>query len=69
MKTLVTDAGAKFIDGKFVDFPDPWGNRIEVVEYRALQFSKTDEVLKSMGLALDKSPEAVEELRKKGMTK
>jgi hypothetical protein len=49
------------------DFLDPWGNRIKVVEYRDIQFTKTAEVLKSMGLALDKSDEAKDELRKKGM--
>lgn len=67
LKELATAAGAEFLDGKFVDFLDPWGNRIEIVEYGDLQFSKTDAVLKAMGLSLEKTPEALEELRKKGM--
>ncbi|UXT85177.1 VOC family protein [Agrobacterium tumefaciens] len=67
VKELATAAGAKFLDGKFIDFLDPWGNRIEIVEYGDLQFSKTDAVLKAMGLSLEKTPEALEELRKKGM--
>lgn len=43
------------------------GEWIEIVEYGDLQFSKTDAVLKAMGLSLEKTPEALEELRKKGM--
>lgn len=67
VKELAIAAGAKFLDGEFVDFHDPWGNRIEVKEYQDLQFSKTDHVLKAMGLSAAKSPKALEELRKKGM--
>lgn len=60
-------AGAEILDTRFLDFRDPWGNRVQVVEYRDLQFTKTDAVLRGMGLDLEKSPEALEELRKKGM--
>ena len=39
-----------------------------MVEYRDVQFTKTPEVLRGMGLdGLEKSPKAVEELRKKGL--
>jgi hypothetical protein len=39
-----------------------------VVEYRDVQFTKTPEVLRGMGLDdLEKSPKAQEELRKKGL--
>lgn len=61
-------AGAEILDTPFLDFRDPWGNRVQVVEYRDLQFSKTDAVLRGMGLKLEKTAEAQEELRKKGMT-
>jgi hypothetical protein len=51
-----------------LDFNDPWGNHIQVVDYRDIQFSKTPEVLSGMGLdGLDKSDAAVEELRRKGL--
>lgn len=66
VRALVEAAGAEMIDGPFMDFLDPWGNRVQVVEYRDLQFTKTDEVLRAMGLDLEKSRNAVEELRKKG---
>ncbi len=67
VRELARAAGAEVIDGPFLDFIDPSGNRVQVVEYRDLQFSKTDAVLAGMGLDLDKSEEATAELREKGM--
>ena len=50
------------------DFRDPWGNRVQVVQYSDIQFSKTPEVLAGMGLGeLEKTPAALEELRAKGL--
>jgi catechol 2,3-dioxygenase-like lactoylglutathione lyase family enzyme len=50
------------------DFRDPWGNHVQVVQYSEIQFSKTPTTLAGMGLdGLEKSPEALEELRKKGL--
>jgi catechol 2,3-dioxygenase-like lactoylglutathione lyase family enzyme len=65
VRTLAEAAGATLLDGPFLDFLDPWGNRIEVTEYRNLQFTKSPSVLRSMGLHLDKSDEAQKELREK----
>jgi catechol 2,3-dioxygenase-like lactoylglutathione lyase family enzyme len=62
--TLAEAAGAEILERPF-NFRDPWGNRLEVVAYRDVQFSKTDEILRAMGLSLDKSDEAREELRRK----
>lgn len=67
VRELAEAAGAKILQGNTLDFLDPWGNRIQVVEYRDLQFTKTPAVLKYMGLDLDKSEEAKAELRKKGI--
>jgi catechol 2,3-dioxygenase-like lactoylglutathione lyase family enzyme len=54
--------------GRGLDFRDPWGNQIQVVDYRDIQFTKTDEVLQAMGLdGLEKSDSAREELRAKGI--
>lgn len=64
---LAEKAGAQVMDTGFMDFRDPWGNRIQVVEYGDLQFSKTPEVLRGMGLSLEKTEAARDELRKKGM--
>jgi catechol-2,3-dioxygenase len=50
-----------------LDFRDPWGNRIQVVQYDEVQFTKADHVLDGMGLELDKSDSARAELAQKGM--
>ncbi|QPV63360.1 VOC family protein [Halosimplex litoreum] len=50
-----------------LDFRDPWGNRIQVVQYDEVQFTKADHVLDGMGLDLGKSESARAELAEKGM--
>jgi catechol 2,3-dioxygenase-like lactoylglutathione lyase family enzyme len=60
-------AGAEILPGRGLDFRDPWGNHVQVVEYRDVQFSKTPEVLGGMGLELAKSDRALAELREKGL--
>jgi len=60
------EAGARMIGGH--DFLDPWGNHWQVVDYRDIQFTKTDRVLEGMDLAaLGKSERALAELRAKGL--
>jgi len=50
------------------NFRDPWGNRVEIVTYEKIQFTKSPDVLRGMGLdGLGKTQEAIEELAKKGM--
>ena len=61
------EAGARILPGRGLDFLDPWGNHFQVVEYRQIQFTKAPEIVRGMGLELDKSPEAIEELREKGL--
>jgi catechol 2,3-dioxygenase-like lactoylglutathione lyase family enzyme len=58
-------AGAEILPGRGLDFRDPWGNHVQVVEYADVQFSKTPEVLRGMGLELPKSDRALAELREK----
>jgi hypothetical protein len=54
--------------GPFLDFRDPWGNRVEIVGYDNIQFSKAPNVLRGMGLAhLVKNAKAIKELAEKGM--
>jgi lactoylglutathione lyase len=51
-----------------LDFVDPWGNHVQVVDYREIQFTKAPSVLEGMGLGgLGKSEEALDELRAKGL--
>jgi catechol 2,3-dioxygenase-like lactoylglutathione lyase family enzyme len=67
VRRALKDLGVETLDRR-LNFRDPWGNRIEVVPYEDIQFTKAPHVLKGMGIgALEKSSNAVEELRKKGM--
>ena len=61
------EAGARILPGRGLDFLDPWGNHFQVVEYRQIQFTKAPQIVRGMGLELDKSPEAIGELREKGL--
>ena len=65
---LAKAAGARFVEGPFLDFLDPWGNRLEIIEYSNIQFSKSPGVMRGMGLALDKNASAKKELADKGMS-
>lgn len=67
VRRLAKAAGATMLEGPFLDFLDPWGNRFEVVEYANIQFTKAPNVLRGMGLDLDKSEKARGELAAKGM--
>ena len=62
------EIGVTFLDGRFMDFLDPWGNRVEITTYTKIQYTKADHVLRGMGLGhLRKTDEALAELREKGM--
>src|SRR5207237_8960918 len=60
-------AGVELQPGRRLDFFDPSGNRVEVVQYDQVQFTKPDGVLRGMGLELGKTAEALAELRAKGL--
>ena len=51
-----------------LDLHDPWGNLLQIVDYREIQFTKAPEVLAGMGLGgLVKTDAALAELRAKGL--
>lgn len=60
-------AGAEILPGRGLDFLDPWGNHVQVVQYDEVQFSKAGRVLRGMGLDLGKTGAALAELRSKGL--
>jgi catechol 2,3-dioxygenase-like lactoylglutathione lyase family enzyme len=61
-------AGAEILPSRGLDFRDPWGNRVQVVDYRDIQFTKAPAVLAGMGLdGLEKRRGALEELAGKGL--
>jgi lactoylglutathione lyase len=64
----LAEAGIKPLPGPFLDFLDPWGNRIEIVGYANIQFTKAPHVLRGMGMQhLSKTSTAIQELADKGM--
>ncbi len=68
VRRRVEKESAEVLPGRGLDFRDPWGNHVQVVEYGDIQFSKIDAVLRGMGLeGLEKSPQALAELREKGL--
>jgi lactoylglutathione lyase len=67
VRTRLQELGVP-VSGRGLDFHDPWGNFIQVVDYRDVQFTKTEPVLRGMGLdGLGKNEGALEELRAKGL--
>jgi lactoylglutathione lyase len=68
LRQALADLGAEVLPGHGLDFIDPWGNHIQVVEYRDIQFTKAPEVLRAIGLdPLGKSEAARQELANKGI--
>jgi catechol 2,3-dioxygenase-like lactoylglutathione lyase family enzyme len=64
---LAKEAGARMVEGPFLDFLDPWGNRLEIIEYSNIQYTKAPHIMRGMGLDLDKNASARKELADKGM--
>jgi lactoylglutathione lyase len=60
-------AGVEVTRAPNLSFRDPWGNHVQVVDYRDVQFTKAPEVLRGMGLELEKSERALGELRDAGL--
>jgi lactoylglutathione lyase len=68
VRAALERAGVRIEPGRRLDFRDPWGNHVQVVDYRDVQFTKAPAVLSGMELeGLDKRPQAVRELRDKGL--
>ena len=51
-RRALESAGVEILPRRFLDFLDPWGNRVQVVQYDQIRFAKTSDVLEEMGLAL-----------------
>jgi catechol 2,3-dioxygenase-like lactoylglutathione lyase family enzyme len=67
VRARLTDLGVQVSPGRRLNFRDPWGNLIQIVEYAQIQFTKADHILDGMGLAPAKTPAAEAELREKGL--
>ena len=68
VREALSEGGVAVRPSGSLDFTDPWGNHVQVVDYRDIQFSKTPMVLRAMGLdGLGKSEAAQREIRERGL--
>ena len=68
VRAALAEAGIRPERGRGLQIRDPWGNVVEIVDYREIQFSKAPGVLEGMGLAgLEKTEAAQRELAEKGL--
>lgn len=68
VRRTLSEMGVELLSGRFLDFLDPWGNRVEITTYTKIQFTKADHVLRGMGLThLVKDQSAIAELSARGM--
>ena len=66
-RRALEEAGVEILPGRRLDFLDPFGNRVEIVQYDQIQFTKAGHVLRGMGLELGESEAALAELEAKGL--
>ena len=67
-RAMLRESGVAVQASGSLDFVDPWGNHVQVVDYREVQFTKAAAVLRGMGAGqLEKSERALAELRDKGL--
>jgi catechol 2,3-dioxygenase-like lactoylglutathione lyase family enzyme len=68
VRAALEAAGVAVTRAPNCSFHDPWGNHVQVVDYREVQFTKTPEILRAMSLELEKTERALAELRERGLT-
>jgi catechol 2,3-dioxygenase-like lactoylglutathione lyase family enzyme len=66
-REVLESAGVEILPGHRLDFRDPSGNRVQVVQYDQIQFTKSAAILAAMGLRLGKTAAALAELRDRGL--
>jgi catechol-2,3-dioxygenase len=68
VRAALEKAGVELTRAPNCSFRDPWGNHVQIVDYREIQFSKTPEMMRAMGLSLEKTESALAELRERGLS-
>jgi hypothetical protein len=68
VRAALENAGVAVTRAPNCSFRDPWGNHVQVVDYREVQFTKAPEILRGMRLELEKTQKALAELRAKGLS-
>jgi lactoylglutathione lyase len=68
VRAALVAARVEIAPGRRLEFWDPWGNHVQVVDYRDIQFTKLPSVAAGMGIEhLQKRAQAIAELRAKGL--
>jgi lactoylglutathione lyase len=68
VRAALAEAGVDVPTSGGLRFADPWGNVVEIVDYRDVQFTKAPEILAALAPeGLEKSAAAREELARKGL--
>jgi catechol 2,3-dioxygenase-like lactoylglutathione lyase family enzyme len=68
VRAALEAAGVAVTRAPNCSFHDPWGNHVQVVDYREVQFTKTPEILRAMSLSPEKTERALAELRERGLS-
>jgi catechol 2,3-dioxygenase-like lactoylglutathione lyase family enzyme len=69
VRAALAEAGVELTPPPNLTFHDPWGNAVQVVDYREIQFTKAPEVLRALRMSGEKTERALEELRAKGIVR
>jgi catechol 2,3-dioxygenase-like lactoylglutathione lyase family enzyme len=70
LRAALEEAGVAVSHPPSLDFRDPWGNHVQAVDYREVQFTKAPEIAAAMGIdGLEKTERAKAELRERGLTR
>ena len=68
VRRALEEEGIEIVPARGLNFRDPWGNRVEIVEYSDVQFTKESAIRDAMGIDdLEKTDQAIAELDQKGM--
>ena len=68
VRNTLTEMDVTLLGGQYLDFLDPWGNRIEITTYTNIMFSKTTAILRGMDMDhLQKTDQALAQLSKHGL--
>jgi catechol 2,3-dioxygenase-like lactoylglutathione lyase family enzyme len=67
VRAALIRAGVAISQGRRLNFRDPWGNHLQIVDYRDVQFTKAPSILRAMGVSAEKNPAALAELKANGL--
>ena len=67
-RAAVEREGLEVVGSRGLTFLDPWGNQVQVVDYRRIQFERTDGVKRKLGIEeLRKDESALAEIAERGL--